>query len=99
MGTPAPLPNASSTEPARAPTPPPRRTSPGRLLADRTARWIVTGGGLAIVASILGILLFILHEVAPLASGAAVSAGPVRPLGGGAPLAILTDEYRELSVG
>ena len=36
-----------------------RRTSPRRLFVDKAARWIVTAGGLAIIASILGILFFI----------------------------------------
>lgn len=73
---------------ARAATP--RR----RLFADRVARWCVTGGGIAIIASILGILIFILAEVSPLAGGAditearTVTAGPL-PAG-----ALLSDEYR-----
>ena len=52
---------------------PPRQRSRGettarrRLLVDRVARFVVAGGGLAIIASILGILLFILLEVVPLA--------------------------------
>jgi phosphate transport system permease protein len=74
-----------------------RRTSPRRLFADKAARWIVTGGGLAIIASILGILFFIIHEVAPLARGARVTIERVHAIPGGAALAVLTDEYRELA--
>jgi phosphate transport system permease protein len=44
----------------------PHRTAPVRLLSDRLARWVVTAGGLGIIASILGILVFILIEVVPL---------------------------------
>jgi phosphate transport system permease protein len=74
-----------------------RRTSPRRLFLDKAARWIVTAGGLAIIASILGILFFIVHEVAPLMSRATVVAEQVRALPDGAALAVLTDEYRELA--
>ncbi len=73
-----------------------RRTSPRRLFADKAARWIVTAGGLAIIASILGILFFIVHEVAPLARGATVVTETLHEISGGAALSVLTDEYREL---
>jgi len=73
-----------------------KRTSPRRLFADKAARWVVTAGGLAIIASILGILFFIVHEVAPLAAGASVDTERVHELPGGEALAVLTDEYREL---
>jgi phosphate transport system permease protein len=73
-----------------------KRTSPRRLLADKAARWVVTAGGLAIIASILGILVFIVHEVVPLVIGATVTAGPARTVPGGEALAVLIDEYREL---
>ena len=73
-----------------------RQTSPRRLLADKAARWIVTAGGFAIIASILGILFFIVHEVAPLVRRASVAIETVHAIPGGAPLAVLTDEYREL---
>jgi len=73
-----------------------RRTSPRRLFADKAARWVVTAGGLAIIASILGILFFIVHEVAPLAGGATVVTETLHEIPGGAALSVLTDEYREL---
>jgi phosphate transport system permease protein len=75
----------------------PRRTSKRRLLADKAARWIVAGGGLAIIASILGILIFIVHEVMPLLYPAHVTVAVPAPLPGALPLAVLTDEYRELA--
>jgi len=56
----------------------------------------VTAGGLAIIASVLGILFFIVHEVLPLASRARVAPAKPVDLPGPAPLAVLTDEYREL---
>lgn len=73
-----------------------KRTSPRRLFADKAARFVVTAGGLAIIASILGILFFIVHEVAPLARGARVSTERLHEIPGGAALSVLTDEYREL---
>ncbi len=65
-----------------------------RLVRDRLARWVVTAGGVAIIVSILGILVFILVEVWPLTRPAAVErAGSIR-LPGGVPLALLADEHR-----
>jgi phosphate transport system permease protein len=63
-------------------------------LTDRAARWVVTAGGLAIIVSILGILIFILIEVVPLTRAAQVLAagGLVLP---GAPIgALVADEHR-----
>ena len=37
-----------------------------RLILDRTARWVVSAGGLAVVIAILGILVFIAAEIWPL---------------------------------
>ena len=73
-----------------------KRTSPRRLFADKAARWVVTAGGLAIIASILGILFFIVHEVVPLAVRSTVASERVHDIPGGTTLAVLTDEYREL---
>jgi len=73
-----------------------KRTAPRRLFADKAARWVVTAGGLAIIASILGILFFIVHEVVPLAEAAHVATETVHTLPGAQALAVLTDEYREL---
>jgi phosphate transport system permease protein len=70
------------------------RTPRRRLLADKIARWAVTTGGLAIIASILGILIFILIEVAPLAGGASVEPEAEISIAAGRPAAVLCDEYR-----
>ncbi|MGD2116483.1 MAG: hypothetical protein PVG07_15620, partial [Acidobacteriota bacterium] len=49
-------PTGSRPQPDRAPPPHARsklfqsRTAPRRLIADRVAGWLVTGGGLAIIA-------------------------------------------------
>jgi phosphate transport system permease protein len=78
--------------------PPPRRaigrTSRFRLAVDRAARGVVTAGGLGIIASILGILVFILIEVVPLLSGATVTPVEAIALPAGDAEAVLVDEHR-----
>ena len=79
-------------------TPPRRRIGPAktslrRLWVDRGSRWVVTGGGMTIIASILGILVFILAEVLPLMRAAKVSPRPVVAAADDAPKAVLTDEH------
>jgi phosphate transport system permease protein len=76
-----------------------RETPRRRLVADRLATWTVSGGGLFIIASILGILVFILIEVLPLLFPARVT--PVRRVavpgagaGAGKIGALLADEHR-----
>src|SRR5947199_10486714 len=76
-----------------------RETPRRRLVADRAARWVVSAGGIAIIASILGILIFILIEVAPMTFPAKVA--PVRRVavpgagpGAGRIGALLADEHR-----
>jgi phosphate transport system permease protein len=72
-----------------------RATPKKRLLADRAARWVVSAGGIGIIASILGILLFIVVEVAPLAFHARVDAGrKVTVASVGRIEAVLSDDYR-----
>lgn len=71
----------------------PRRTSPRRLLADKAAAWIVRAGGFAIIAGILGILLFILVEVLPLAAPAEVATARSAAISGEV-AALLSDEHR-----
>ena len=55
---------------------------------------MVVGGGVAVIASILAILLFIVIEVLPLLSGASVEAGRSLAAGPEAVGAVLADEYR-----
>src|SRR3982751_63188 len=70
-------------------------TSKRRLIADRAARWIVSAGGIAIIASILGILIFIVVEVFPLLLPARVdTVRKVAVPGAGAIQAVLSDDYR-----
>jgi len=69
------------------------RTSARRLWADRLARWVVTLGGMAIIASILGILIFILVEVLPLTRPARVAVRVSIPVAH--PIdALLVDEHQ-----
>lgn len=72
------------------------RTAARRLFVDRAARWVVTGGGLAIIASILGILFFILLEVLPLVRPARIAVGRDVPLKRGnlEVEALTVDEYQ-----
>jgi phosphate transport system permease protein len=65
-----------------------------RLVADRAARWVVSAGGIAIIVSILGILVFILGEVWPLLTSAQVSVERTLPLPGGRAGALIADEHR-----
>src|SRR3954468_3956316 len=76
-----------------------RETPRRRLVADRLVRWLVSAGGIAIIASILGILIFILIEVAPLLLPAKVTAvrrvaSPAAGAGAGRIGALLADEHR-----
>ena len=76
----------------------PRRdsqTPKRRLIADRAARWIVSAGGIAIIVSILGILVFIVVEVAPLLFPARVDAARQVAVPGVRTIeAVLADDYR-----
>ncbi len=76
-----------------------RETPRRRLVADRLARWVVSAGGIAIIASILGILIFIVIEVVPLLLPAKVTAvrrvtAPGAGAGAGRIGAMLADEHR-----
>ena len=65
-----------------------------RLVADRVARWVVSAGGIAIIVSILGILVFILVEVWPLMAETRVSVDKTLSLPGPPAGALLADEHR-----
>ncbi len=65
-----------------------------RRLADGAATAIVRGGGFAVLAAILGILVFLAAEAAPLLRGARVDPRPALPLSGPPPAAALVDEHR-----
>jgi phosphate transport system permease protein len=64
---------------------------------DRSATAVIVLGGIAVVVSVLGILVFIVAEMSPLfRSGRGARLADVRPVNaaGGAPLAIGVDEYQ-----
>jgi phosphate transport system permease protein len=74
-----------------------RSTTAGRRrFADAAARWLVSAGGLVIIASILGILFFIVVEVIPLFRSARVEPGLVAKCPGASLGAVMGDEYRTL---
>ncbi len=67
-------------------------------LWDRIARHVITAGGLALVAAVLAILVFIVREALPLLGGAEIStatAGAAAPVDAPAALLAGTDEYLE----
>ncbi len=73
-----------------------------RQLVDKAARWVVGAGGLATIASILAILIFITAEVYPLwrAPRAQLAASIPLPLAADEVLlGAATDEYRQLLYG
>ncbi len=87
--SPHPLPDPAAVRSASRFVRTPRR----RLVADRAARLLVSAGGIGIIASILGILLFIVAEVLPLARPAEVSSTGQTALPAPA-MAVVGDEYR-----
>ena len=78
--------------PRLLPAPTPKR----RLWSDRIARWVVSAGGIAIIASILGILVFILTEIWPIFAKPRVEPERTLEVAGATLSATLTDEHREL---
>ncbi|MDH3627567.1 MAG: ABC transporter permease subunit [Acidobacteriota bacterium] len=70
------------------------RTPRRRLLSDRIARGLVSGGGMATIAGILGILFFIFIEILPLFGSADVALTARFPLDGEEPGAVVVDEHR-----
>ena len=85
------------TSPEPETTAAPLRTPRRRLWADGTARWVVTLGGLGIIAGVLGILFFIVAEVLPLFRRASVEVAAVGALSGDV-AALLGDEHRSQAV-
>ena len=87
---------APRLEPPPAVAPPsqsafPVATSRGRLLLDRFAVVLVRAGGFAVVFSLIGILAFLVVEVAPLFRGANVSEPRALGATGSEPAVLLAD--------
>ena len=84
--------DTGQVEAPEAPTPAPNWAAAGvptaslrrRNLADRLARWVVSAGGIAIIASVLGIFVFIVREVVPFLYAADTDPRPAIPLGSSA---------------
>ncbi|HVP31130.1 MAG TPA: ABC transporter permease subunit [Myxococcota bacterium] len=70
-----------------------------RILYDRFARVVVSTGGLAVIASILGILAFLVIEVWPLLTAARVSVVGSFAETGAAPAALVLDPDRLYAAG
>ncbi len=70
------------------------RTARRRRIADRVATAGVAAGGVAVIASILGILAFLLIEVWPLTQPAVVRTAAPMPTEGEAPTALAVNEHR-----
>jgi phosphate transport system permease protein len=75
------------------------RTARRRLVADRVARWTVSAGGLAIIAAISGILIFIVAEVSPLMGDVRVEPTREVSVPGVTLRALVADEHRTHVVG
>src|SRR5688572_8691132 len=89
-----PAPAAPAEPPlARVPLAPTARLKQRRR-RDMFARWLVTAGGFAIIASILGICVFLVAEVLPLLRPAKVAPRPVVRVPAVRTLAVLGDELR-----
>lgn len=77
------------------PSPKPWRTTASRLAADSAARYVVTGGGITVIAAIMAIMVVIAAETMPLFFSAGVSlvGGDLHDPGGEV-LAVGTNEHR-----
>ena len=67
-----------------------------RNLVDRLARVVVSLGGVAIIASVLGILVFIVYEVLPLMGGADADPLPPHSVGSSRVIATGVDEHETI---
>ncbi len=94
MGSPAVAPEPLVEPAGGRPGPLRHRTSRRRRLADRTARAVVSLGGLGIIVGILGILFFIVHEIWPLFEGAKVRPRAPFAASGPSPEGLIADEHR-----
>ena len=77
-----------------------RTTSPAVRVIDRTAKVFITFGGLATIAAVTVVCVFLAWVVVPLFTGASLSEGPSAQLAtveSAAPLAVGVDEYNALA--
>lgn len=78
--------------PSRAP-PAELVTSRARLWVDRAAKGVVAAGGIAVVASLVAILVFLVAQTAPLLRGALVAPGRVLPVAAPAAEALAVEPH------
>jgi phosphate transport system permease protein len=78
----------------------PKRTARRVLLADRAADWLISVGGLLVIAAVFGIMAFLIEVVVPLFTGAELRASRSYELPGrvARPLSLALDEYGTLGV-
>jgi phosphate transport system permease protein len=78
----------------------PKRTPRRVLIVDRAADWIISVGGLAVIAAVIGIMAFLVQVVVPLFSGSRVLASQSFTLPGPPirPLSVSVDEYGAVGV-
>ena len=74
-----------------------REISRRTRLFDRLGRYLIAGGGIGIIAAVLGIFVFVARETYPLFGGAEVHRTGSIPLPGGPPLAVGVDPYRKIA--
>jgi len=98
--TPDHFPGTTPSAPPRVEYARPKRTRRSVLLADQAARRIIITGGVAVIAAVLGILVFLVWQVVPLFQGGALTGvvdftrSPAQ-----APVAaVFWDEYRSVLV-
>ena len=78
--------------------PVPRRGINARTrLFDRLGRYLIAGGGIGIIAAVLGIFVFVAGETYPLFGGAEVHPTGSIALPEGPPLAVGVDPYRQFA--
>lgn len=65
-----------------------------RIFKDRTAAWIVRAGGIAVIAAVLGIFVFLVSEAAPLLSATRVTVSGTIPTHAATARALVIDEHR-----
>ena len=63
----------------------------------RLGRYLIAGGGIGIIAAVLGIFVFVVRETYPLFGGAEVRPTGSITLAEGPPLAVGVDPYREIA--
>jgi phosphate transport system permease protein len=78
----------------------PKRTARRVLLADRAADWLISVGGLLVIAAVFGIMAFLVEVVIPLFTGAQLVSARSYALPAAAerPLSLALDEHGTLGV-